>query len=243
MPQETSFKSDSVPYTVCRSERRRRTLALRVEQDGGLRILAPEGLSLKKIESFLQRHMGWIRRKRKLRRPQRSVVPGEELGDGSLAPYRGESCLLKITQTPERRSSCVYANGVLEVAVSGRDLSSALLGEEARLELRLWYKKQARREFQERAGYWSARLGVSFGRLIVTSPARRWGSCNARNDIRLNWRLILAPPPLLDYVVAHELCHVLHKNHARAFWGALGEVMPDYKQRRRQLRAWEASAR
>jgi predicted metal-dependent hydrolase len=241
--KETSHVWGHVKYTVCRSARRRRTLALQIQQEGGIRVLAPERLSLKTIESFLRKRAGWIHRKLETRRQQRPRTQEDNIRDGGFATYRGAACLLRVTQSQNGRSGCAYTNGVIEIAVFGQGLSPAELGEEARLELRLWYKKQARREFQERVDHWAAKLGARPNRLIVTSPERRWGSCNARNVIRLNWRLILMPPPLLDYVVAHELCHVAHKNHARAYWRMLESVMPDCKQRRKQLREWERAAR
>ncbi len=79
-------------------------------------------------------------------------------------------------------------------------------------------------------------LGVRYRKLMLTEPERQWGSCNAQNVIRLNWRLIMAPLSLIDYVAAHELCHVPHKNHGPRFWRMLEKSMPDYKARRRQLR-------
>jgi len=133
-------------------------------------------------------------------------------------------------------------NGAIKINIPDAALSPKVLREEAHLELMLWYKKQARRVFQERMAYWAGLLDVNPGRLIVTNPSRRWGSCNAKDDIRLNWRLIMAHPALLDYVAAHELCHIRHKNHARAFWRCLAAVMPDYKIRRQELRVWEKKA-
>ena len=118
-------------------------------------------------------------------------------------------------------------------------LTAKTLREETRLELLLWYKGQARRDFRERLAVWAERLNVRHGRVIVSSPRRRWGSCSFRNDIRLNWRLMLMPPALIDYVVAHELCHVRHKHHGKSFWAELATVMPDWKTRRQGLRQWE----
>ena len=239
MPQTVNLELDDLPCTVQRSARRRRTIALCLQPGGELRVLAPAGLSLKKIENFLRQRTGWVRRKRESLRKQRPPELEESIKNGGHASFQGAACLLRITQEKARRAECHFRDGEININIPDDSLSPAALGEEARLELRLWYKKQARLDFQERLIYWSARLGVSYGRLIVTSPERRWGSCSARNDIRLNWRLIMAPPELADYVAAHELCHVVHKNHARAFWRCLGAVMPDYALRRRQLREWE----
>ncbi|WP_434041651.1 MULTISPECIES: M48 metallopeptidase family protein [Sorangium] len=84
------------------------------------------------------------------------------------------------------------------------------------------------------AAPWALKLGVAFQRILVTDQAKRWGSCS-RGVLRLNWRIVQAPRTLVDYVLAHELAHLIHDDHGREFWGALGRVMPDYEARRAGL--------
>jgi len=222
-----------------RRHKRRRTLALVLAPDGGMRVLAPAKLSLEKIDKFLHQNARLIRDRLRLLRSSGTLAPEEKYKDGGCVFYQGQACLLRVTRHEGLPCSCVPHDGMITINVPDRHLSPVVLADEVRLELLLWYKKMARRDFEKRLKHWSSRLGAVYGRMKVTSPERRWGSCSARNDIRLNWRLIMAPAALIDYVVAHELCHVIHKNHSRAFWQCLGAVMPDYQERRRQLRAWE----
>jgi predicted metal-dependent hydrolase len=109
--------------------------------------------------------------------------------------------------------------------------------EDIRLEILLWLKKRAKAKFQKRVDFWAKRLGVRYQKMVVANAERRWGSCSAENVIRLSWRLIMAPLPILDYVVVHELCHVRHKNHGPQFWGQVEGAVPEYKARRKRLRA------
>jgi len=176
-------------------------------------------------------------RKRRLRRKP-AAPDAPRFVDGETFFHLGEAVALRVTQDEAVALGCLREGDALRVNLAAA-LSAQNLREEARLELLLWYKREARRDFRERLAVWAARLDVGHGRMIVTSPRRRWGSCNYRNDIRLNWRLMLLPPTLIDYVVAHELCHVRHKHHGKSFWAELAGVMPDWKTRRQCLRQWE----
>ena len=84
---------------------------------------------------------------------------------------------------------------------------------------------------------WAPRLGLPVPQLIVAEPAKRWGSVAKNGVVRVNWRVLQAPVALVDYVVAHELVHLIHEDHSRAFWAALGRIMPDYEERKSRLRA------
>lgn len=229
----------SFSYTISRSKRRRRTVALLVEPGGGVRVMAPMGLSLKKIERFVQERTSWIwHRLHLLQSHSVSSKPVCDFSDGAKVFFRGSPYRLRVC-AQGKPFGCFLDGEALVVNLPEGGLSLASQQEETKLELSLWYKKQARRVFQERLGFWAERLGVGYKRLVVSSASKRWGSCNARGDIRLNWRLIMTPPDLLDYVAVHELCHIRYKNHAAVFWRFVASVMPDYKERRKRLRSWE----
>jgi len=99
-----------------------------------------------------------------------------------------------------------------------------------------WYGVHATERLPERVADWAPKLGAHPNTVLIREPQRRWGSCDATGNIRLNWRIIQAPRKLVDYVVVHELAHLVHSDHGRAFWALLGRVMPDYEERREALR-------
>jgi predicted metal-dependent hydrolase len=99
-----------------------------------------------------------------------------------------------------------------------------------------WLQRQARGHFERRCEHFAAALGVSYTRLSLSSAQTRWGSANASGAIRLNWRLIHFAPPVIDYVVAHELAHLREMNHSARFWSVVRSVLPDYEQARGRLR-------
>ncbi len=98
------------------------------------------------------------------------------------------------------------------------------------------YRKAAKEYFPKRADYYAQVLGVHYERIRIAEQKTRWGSCSSKGTLSFNWKLMLAPPKVLDYVVVHELCHLKEMNHSRAFWSLVEQVMPDYKEYRTWLK-------
>lgn len=99
-----------------------------------------------------------------------------------------------------------------------------------------WYRRQARAIITERLAYWNSRYGFTYHRVAIKEQKTRWGSCSRKGNLNFNWRLLLAPLPILDYVVIHELCHLKEQNHAQRFWALVAQSCPDYRERRRWLK-------
>jgi predicted metal-dependent hydrolase len=99
-----------------------------------------------------------------------------------------------------------------------------------------WYRERARYVFEERTSFYSRMLKLYPGTIRIKEQKTMWGSCSGRGNINYNWRLIMAPIDILDYVVVHELCHLKHKNHSKEFWNLVESIFPDYSQNRKWLR-------
>ena len=127
-----------------------------------------------------------------------------------------------------------------KILVSGHDMEP----QKVRLVLEGFYRKQAEEVFRDRVKYWHFFLEqqtrradrIELGRIAVRNQKTRWGSCSSKGNINFNWRLLMAPGKVLDYVVVHELCHLAYMNHSGAFWGLVEELLPDYGERRRWLK-------
>ena len=91
------------------------------------------------------------------------------------------------------------------------------------------YRRKARERIGQRTAYFAALMGVTYGRISIRSAKTRWGSCSSEKNLNFNWKLILALPEVLDYVVIHELCHLKEMNHSKAFWDEVEKVMPEYE--------------
>ena len=102
-------------------------------------------------------------------------------------------------------------------------------------ELRAADRRRIREKFEEKAAFYAARMGVSYGRITVRDQRSRWGSCSSKGNLNFNYRLYYLPEELLDYIVIHELAHRLHMDHSPAFWAEVAKLCPDYKKRRKML--------
>jgi predicted metal-dependent hydrolase len=224
-----------ISYTVHHSKKRRRTLALYVESVGKIRVLVPMRTSVETIRRMFEDRQHWIAKR--LSEIETSPSSPQKFKDGAVFSYLGQPHILHITRDPLSPQTCSAENGQLNLNLHSSADEQA--NEDARLEIQLWYKKKAKEILKERTDYWSATLGLKCRSLKVGSPLRQWGSCSPANDIRYNWRIVLAPLDLIDYLVVHELCHIAHKNHSRRFWTLLASAIPDWQTRRKRLRAFD----
>lgn len=236
-----SIDGVEVDVQVERSRRRRRSVAFVLESPTRLKVAAPERMSVSTIDSIMRRHERWLARQVALLRaaPPLYISAQRLFVEGETIPYLGFPLRLRIAHDPARRQGCALSPHCLTVNLpdEAEGASSHARHEAARLEVLLWLKRRARQKLQQRLDFWSGRMGLRYARMSVGGAERRWGSCTSGNDIRLNWRLIMAPLPLLDYVAVHELAHVAHKDHSKRFWDLVGQHVPDYKARRERLRS------
>ncbi len=146
-------------------------------------------------------------------------------------PFRGGSLDLRVEIDPEAAFSKVQeGTGELLLIRSPKDPAKP------RELLNAWYQEQAGRLFSERAAMWSARMGLSFRALRIKDQRTLWGSCSREGNLNFNWRVVLAPPEVLDYLVIHELAHLREMNHSRRFWAVVAAQCPDWKTHRDWLR-------
>ena len=102
--------------------------------------------------------------------------------------------------------------------------------------LAAWYKNQARLILTERTDHFAQQFGLKYRSIRITSARTRWGSCSQLNALSFTWRLVMTPIEIVDYIVVHELAHVVEKNHSRAFWSQVERMLPDYRIRRKWLK-------
>ena len=213
-----------VDLVVRRSVRARRILLQVGQIDGAVELVLPRGAVLAEALEFAKQKAGWVERRLDL------VMPRVPFADGAEVPYQGAS--LRIRRVAG--SGVMASRAGAELLVPGRD--DTLPGRVNR-----WYRGEARREITGRARDKAGRLGRSCGRITVRDQRSRWGSCSADGNLNFSWRLILAPEPVLDYVVAHEVAHLAEMNHGATFWGHVARLCDDPDGARAWLRARGAS--
>lgn len=217
-----------IPYKLIRSNRR--SIALIVEADGGLTVRAPLRLPQAAIEAFIQEKSAWIVEKQANARAQ-SELSGRPPGGarrfepGEKMLYLGQPYTLELVD--RQAQHLTFAQGF-------RLLKSAQ--PRAAQVFEAWYKAQARQYFTRRAGELARQHGFTYSSLRLSSARTRWGSCSARGTISLTWRLIMAPPAVIDYVILHELAHLKQRNHSARFWTLVETLDPEYRPHRSWLK-------
>jgi len=219
-----------VPYQLVRA--RRKSIGFVIGPEG-LVVRAPGWVALRDIELALQDKSGWILSKLQQRAQQERLphAEAEAWKDGADLPYLGGTvrlCVVAKGQAPQ------VPEGVQPLVLQMPPQASLTQVREA---AQAWFKQQARVLFEARLRHFGPQLGVQHQRLSLSSARTRWGSARSDGHIRLNWRLIHLPLAQIDYVVVHELAHLRVMDHSPRFWDTVGTVMPDYRQRRRALRA------
>lgn len=218
-------------YVLKRSTRR--SIGFTVD-DTGLFVTAPKRCSLADIDNAIRAKQHWILSKlneRRERRAARLEKPPIVWDDGARLPYLGEEITLRLYQAPRNRTE--FDPVAMELSMGlVQGATEQLLKER----VKNWYKAQAEGLFQQRLDLYAARLGVQYAGFSLSSADTRWGSCTAQRTIRLNWKLMHFSLPLVDYVVAHELAHILEMNHSARFWANVGRIYPQYEEAKQLLR-------
>jgi predicted metal-dependent hydrolase len=216
---------DAIPYHL--ELRSRRTVGMKISADG-LVVHAPKRISQSQLQSILLSKAGWIRSKLEARQEQ--AVEPIEWRNGAVLMYLGNDITLNVKHDARNRSA-EYMAGILSIALPATDDEAVIVRKVIQ-----WYRKQALPDFSRRLEILSARLGVAKPRLFLSNAGSRWGSCNSKKEVRLNWRLIQAPPHIINYVAAHELAHLKEMNHSAKFWATVEKIYPDYKKAEKELK-------
>jgi predicted metal-dependent hydrolase len=230
------YREAGVPYAVQRSSRARYA---RIEVDAdGVRVVVPERMPLREVAPFVAGKQRWIERTLRRYRQAEAEAPRVRLVDGGSVPYLGQELTLRLRVEPGRVRS--------HVARRGHELRAAVpsAGQAAvREALERWYRRQARQEVAARLDAATARAGTDYAGLSIRGQRTRWASCSSRGAMSFNWRLLLAPAEILDYVVEHEVAHLEVLGHSRRFWAVVARRCPDYRRHERWLRRYGSTLR
>ncbi len=210
-----------VGYTVRRNPRARRVW-VKVEDTEGLVLVLPPRVRASSAADILRRHKDWIIARLDERDEMRAQAPAP-LGESSTINYRGRPIPLRVRNCACSEPSVSWGRNEVVVTVPRAEappVSELLLQS---------YRERAKEVFLKRVEVFSQLLGMRPRRISIRDQKTRWGACTGRGTVTFNWRLILAPPAVLDYVVVHELCHLRYPNHGPRFWQAVGRYCPQYE--------------
>ncbi|MGB4810932.1 MAG: SprT family zinc-dependent metalloprotease [Methylophilaceae bacterium] len=216
---------ETISYLLER--RSRRTIGLKITADG-LVVHAPKRIFDAQINQILLEKSHWILSKLQAR--EANKMPEMVWLDGEHLLFLGNAIQLTVTQCSTNKAAVTEQS---QLTIAQPDPQNQTL---TCRKVIAWYKKQALLDFSRRLEVFAAKLGVATPPIILSSARTRWGSCNSRGEIRLNWRLLQAPPHIINYVICHELAHLKQMNHSAKFWSVVERLFPHYKLAEKELK-------
>ena len=221
-PATLSLGGRHVPYTLRRSPKATRVW-LKIGIGTGLEVVAPARMAIRDLDRILDKKAGWIQKNLAQSGTAGANKSAPPLKDGTALPYLGLDLTLRVRNASVPQTQIKRVGRTLFADIPYGDASAL---KEA---LGAWYKETARKVITRRLERLKGKSRV--GRVSIRDQKTRWGSCSITGNLNFNWRLVMAPPRVIDYLILHELTHLEHPDHSERFWSKVAKRCPDYKER------------
>ncbi len=211
-------------YILIRSKRK--TIGITIDKNGLVKVTSPYRVSESYINELILKKASWIHKKiTELENSLANTSSPKKFINGETFLYLGKEFELKICRSNNCKKAHVKLEGKNIVIVAPNIFNA----DSIKQTLRLWYIEQFKHIVSERINYYSSKIGVFPQKVTIREQKTRWGSCSNKGNINLNWKLIMAALEILDYVIVHELCHMIAMNHSEEFWKVVEAYSPQYK--------------
>lgn len=210
--------------------RNRRTMAIQVMPPDKVLIISPLGVPEDIIMRRVRSKGNWIIKKLVQLREIKLNTPDRTFTDGQQFLFLGKNYPLYVLKNGRKIPKVIFTENRFNMELHEFD------HEKMRRAMEKWYRKKADRIINDRVEVYTHEIGKRPKIVKVKEQKRRWGSCTAKGNLYFNWRCIMAPPAIIDYIVVHEISHLAVLNHSKRFWQKVGSVLPDYKKRRKWLK-------
>jgi len=208
------------PNKIIRSKRK--TLSLTINENAELIIRAPKRLSIEKIQDFINEKENWINRKKRLIENQIKDVTSNH----NKLLYLGNLFPINVEQ-----------NASKELFFTGEEfIANSIEPDSLSLSIKKWYKNKFKEIALPRVAYFANKHNLMVNQVRIKNQKTMWGSCSSKNNINLNYLLLMAPMGVIDYVIVHELVHTIHRNHSADFWDSVESIMPEFQEHKRWLK-------
>jgi predicted metal-dependent hydrolase len=231
---QTSINGQTITYTVKRSLRARH-VRLDVRAQTGLTVVVPYSYNIAQLPGLLESRERWISSSLARYANFQSPYAEEGLGNGNTIPYLGRDLKLVRRENHSEVDSVTLEGNTL--AVSHGLFKNGIL----ELALEQWYRGEAARLINGKVDRLSSQMGTHCKRVVIRGQKTRWGSCSHKKNLSFNWKLIMAPEPVVDYVVVHELAHLKEMNHSKRFWELVAQHCDKWREYMKWLRQHEAN--
>lgn len=211
--------------------RNRKTMEIQIQAPDKVTVISPKGIKEDEILKAVKDKSKWITQKLFQIREMEYLKRDREYVNGESFIYMGRNYSLQIVidescKVPEAK----LLRGKFYVHTHSNDADII------RLALEKWYKEKALQKVLERVSYYQKYFDLAPNKVMIKEQKKRWGSCSNQRNLYFNWKCIMAPSPVLDYLVVHEMCHMVHMNHSPEYWNLVKSILPDYEKRRELLR-------
>jgi len=229
---ETRINGQTIIYTLKRSFKARR-VRLEVRQQTGLTVIVPRSYPIGQLAGFLKSKERWISRNLARFNQLELLSAPKELRNGDTIAYLGQD--LELVKQENHHGESVVLDGN-KLVLSPDLFNNGLL----ELALEQWYRSKAARLITEIADKLSSQMGIDYKRILIRGQKTRWGSCSHKKNLSFNWKLIMAPEPVVEYVIIHELIHLKEMNHSKRFWNLVAQYCLGWQEHKNWLKQHEA---
>lgn len=211
--------------------RKRKTLGIQIIPPGIIKVAAPNGIARKRVIEAVESKAKWIVEKLSEARQNELGRKDRQYVDGEPFLYLGRECLLRLMLDKKHiKIEVEHLNDNLYVYTDTDD------PEAIKASIIKWYKHKAHERILARIEHYQPFFEVAPSAVKIKEQKKRWGSCTSKRVLLFNWRIIMAPLDVLDYIVVHEMCHFVHMNHSKEFWSSVKSILPDYEERKLWLK-------
>jgi predicted metal-dependent hydrolase len=227
-PGKTRLDGQIISYTIKRSAIAKH-VRLEVRSETGLTVVVPRSYDTRQVTHLLEAKKGWILSKLAKYEKLRPPTAEKKLRSGDIIPHLGRHLEIVIRHNCGNADSVRLERNRLVVSLrAGKDRLNVALEQ--------WYRRQAAEFIGRKADKLSSRLGLTYNRLIIRGQKTRWGSCSQKGNLSFNWNLMIAPEPVIDYVIIHELIHIQEMNHTKRFWKLVDKHCPRWREHKKWLK-------
>ncbi|MBU2115518.1 MAG: M48 family metallopeptidase [Gammaproteobacteria bacterium] len=205
-----------IQYSLKQSKRK--TTSILIERDGSVTVLAPENYDIEKVQSIIEEKRSWIYRNLAEWEDLNRTRVEREFVSGEGFPYLGSNYRLKLVN--EQKEDLILKNGYFLMRRDKAEYGSDLF--------KNFYRTKGLLRITKRVEHYAPKLGVQYRAIRVMELQHHWASCTPKGDLNFHWRCLMAPLSVLDYIVVHELAHLVYLNHSPAFWNLVDKIFPTY---------------
>jgi hypothetical protein len=224
-----------INYEIIRSNRK--TMGIIIDNERNLIVRSPKNTAEAKIKEVLKKKTSWILSKLKEMDKIKPAPKEKEFMTGEKLPYLGRRYRLVVNSAEISKVEVKLYQGkfIIYYPIEFKEKKKKLR-DRIRDALIEWYREHAKEKINDRVDKYKVKLDVEPNNVAVKKQKKRWGSCSSKGNLNFNWKLIMAPMSIVDYLVVHELTHLIHDNHSREFWTTVASIIPNFKEKKNWLK-------